>query len=46
MLMNGALVGLWIDAGSRFEDDKTNGVAHFKGTSKRSLQGKQDEWIV
>ena len=24
-----ATVGLWIDAGSRYEDDKTNGVAHF-----------------
>ena len=22
-------VGLWIDAGSRWETDKTNGVAHF-----------------
>jgi len=35
-------VGLWIDAGSRFETDKTNGVAHFlehmafKGTKTRS----------
>ncbi|KAL4226125.1 hypothetical protein ACF0H5_014112 [Mactra antiquata] len=35
-------VGLWIDAGSRYETEKTNGVAHFlehmifKGTSKRS----------
>jgi len=35
-------VGLWIDAGSRFETDKSNGVAHFlehmafKGTKKRS----------
>ena len=35
-------VGLWIDAGSRFEDEKTNGVAHFlehmafKGTKKRT----------
>ena len=35
-------VGLWIDAGSRFENDKNNGVAHFlehmafKGTKKRS----------
>jgi len=35
-------VGLWIDAGSRSENDKNNGVAHFlehmafKGTSKRS----------
>ncbi|XP_063978792.1 mitochondrial-processing peptidase subunit beta [Diachasmimorpha longicaudata] len=37
-----ATVGLWIDAGSRCETDKTNGVAHFmehmafKGTAKRS----------
>lgn len=35
-------VGLWIDAGSRFETDHNNGVAHFlehmifKGTKKRS----------
>lgn len=35
-------VGLWIDAGSRYETEKTNGVAHFlehmifKGTQKRS----------
>lgn len=37
-----ATVGLWIDAGSRFENARNNGVAHFlehmafKGTSKRS----------
>lgn len=37
-----ATVGLWIDAGSRYETDKNNGVAHFlehmafKGTAKRS----------
>jgi len=37
-----ATVGVWIDAGSRFETEETNGVAHFlehmsfKGTSKRS----------
>ncbi|KAK2186147.1 hypothetical protein NP493_212g03021 [Ridgeia piscesae] len=37
-----ATVGLWIDAGSRYENEKNNGVAHFlehmafKGTSKRS----------
>ena len=24
-----ATVGVWIDAGSRFEDDRTNGTAHF-----------------
>lgn len=37
-----ATVGLWIDAGSRYEDANNNGVAHFlehmafKGTAKRS----------
>ncbi|GAA5913563.1 mitochondrial processing peptidase [Sporobolomyces salmoneus] len=37
-----ATVGVWIDAGSRAETDKTSGTAHFlehmafKGTSKRS----------
>lgn len=37
-----ATVGMWIDTGSRYEDEKNNGVAHFlehmafKGTSKRS----------
>lgn len=37
-----ATVGVWIDAGSRFETDQNNGVAHFlehmafKGTQKRS----------
>ncbi|KAL7302269.1 mitochondrial-processing peptidase subunit beta [Trichogramma pretiosum] len=37
-----ATVGLWIDAGSRWESDENNGVAHFmehmafKGTAKRS----------
>uniref|UniRef100_A0A0M3HGR3 Peptidase_M16 domain-containing protein n=1 Tax=Ascaris lumbricoides TaxID=6252 RepID=A0A0M3HGR3_ASCLU len=35
-------VGIWIDAGSRYEDDHNNGVAHFlehmafKGTLTRS----------
>lgn len=24
-----ATVGLWIDAGSRYENEETNGVAHF-----------------
>lgn len=39
-----ATVGVWIDAGSRYETAKTNGVAHFlehlafKGTSKRTQQ--------
>jgi processing peptidase subunit beta len=27
--MQTATVGVWIDAGSRFESDKTNGTAHF-----------------
>lgn len=37
-----ATVGLWIDAGSRYENHQNNGVAHFlehmafKGTAKRS----------
>ncbi|VDK51603.1 unnamed protein product [Anisakis simplex] len=37
-----ATVGIWIDAGSRYENDQNNGVAHFlehmafKGTRKRS----------
>ncbi|KAJ1560108.1 hypothetical protein HK405_008194, partial [Cladochytrium tenue] len=37
-----ATVGVWIDAGSRFESEKTNGAAHFlehmafKGTKTRS----------
>jgi processing peptidase subunit beta len=39
-----ATVGVWIDAGSRYETAKNNGVAHFlehlsfKGTTKRSQQ--------
>jgi processing peptidase subunit beta len=39
-----ATVGVWIDAGSRYETAKNNGAAHFlehmafKGTSKRSQQ--------
>ena len=38
---NSATVGVWIDAGSRFETDETNGTAHFlehlafKGTPVR-----------
>lgn len=24
-----ATIGVWIDAGSRYEDGRTNGVAHF-----------------
>jgi mitochondrial-processing peptidase subunit beta len=39
-----ATVGVWIDAGSRYETAQNNGAAHFlehmafKGTSKRSQQ--------
>ncbi|KAL5725845.1 mitochondrial processing peptidase [Ranunculus cassubicifolius] len=39
-----ATVGVWIDAGSRYENDETNGTAHFlehmifKGTEKRSAR--------
>lgn len=40
-----ATIGVWIDAGSRYEDGRTNGVAHFlehmafKGTKKRTQTG-------
>ncbi|KJH51883.1 peptidase, M16 family [Dictyocaulus viviparus] len=40
--MSTATIGVWIDAGSRYETDKNNGTAHFlehmafKGTSRRS----------
>ncbi|KAI8534077.1 hypothetical protein RHMOL_Rhmol10G0060700 [Rhododendron molle] len=44
-----ATVGVWIDAGSRFETDQTNGTAHFlehmifKGTERRSARELEDE---
>ncbi|XVE68276.1 hypothetical protein DITRI_Ditri09bG0054600 [Diplodiscus trichospermus] len=44
-----ATVGVWIDAGSRFETDETNGTAHFlehmifKGTEKRSARELEEE---
>lgn len=44
-----ATVGVWIDAGSRFETDSTNGTAHFlehmifKGTEKRSARELEEE---
>ncbi|XAR65262.1 Ubiquinol--cytochrome-c reductase [Bertholletia excelsa] len=44
-----ATVGVWIDAGSRFETDETNGVAHFlehmifKGTEKRPVKVLEEE---
>ncbi|XP_050227900.1 probable mitochondrial-processing peptidase subunit beta, mitochondrial [Mercurialis annua] len=44
-----ATVGVWIDAGSRFESDETNGTAHFlehmifKGTEKRSARYLEEE---
>ncbi|RNF20707.1 putative mitochondrial processing peptide beta subunit [Trypanosoma cruzi] len=43
-----ATVGVWIDAGSRFEDLRNNGVAHFlehmnfKGTEKYSKRAVED----
>ncbi|KAG8348509.1 Insulinase (Peptidase family M16) Peptidase M16 inactive domain [Trypanosoma vivax] len=43
-----ATVGVWIDAGSRFEDTTNNGVAHFlehmnfKGTAKYSKRAVED----
>ncbi|KAH9313198.1 hypothetical protein KI387_028233, partial [Taxus chinensis] len=44
-----ATVGVWIDAGSRFETDETNGTAHFlehmifKGTKRRSVRALEEE---
>ncbi|KAL5987347.1 hypothetical protein ACLOJK_038512 [Asimina triloba] len=44
-----ATVGIWIDAGSRYESDETNGTAHFlehmifKGTEKRSVRVLEEE---
>ncbi|XWS44378.1 hypothetical protein CRYUN_Cryun15aG0039900 [Craigia yunnanensis] len=44
-----ATVGVWIDAGSRFETEETNGTAHFlehmifKGTEKRSARQLEEE---
>ncbi|PSR87715.1 Mitochondrial-processing peptidase subunit beta like [Actinidia chinensis var. chinensis] len=44
-----ATVGVWIDAGSRFETDDTNGTAHFlehmifKGTEKRTARELEEE---
>jgi processing peptidase subunit beta len=44
-----ATVGVWIDAGSRFETASTNGTAHFlehlafKGTTARSKQQLEEE---
>uniref|UniRef100_A0A5B7CH96 mitochondrial processing peptidase n=1 Tax=Davidia involucrata TaxID=16924 RepID=A0A5B7CH96_DAVIN len=44
-----ATVGVWIDAGSRFETDETNGTAHFlehmifKGTEKRTARQLEEE---
>ncbi|KAK9867713.1 hypothetical protein WJX84_008185 [Apatococcus fuscideae] len=44
-----ATVGVWIDAGSRYESDKTNGAAHFlehmffKGTKNRSAKQLETE---
>ncbi|KHG03166.1 hypothetical protein F383_27059 [Gossypium arboreum] len=44
-----ATVGVWIDAGSRFETEETNGTAHFlehmifKGTERRSARDLEEE---
>ncbi|VVB14592.1 unnamed protein product [Arabis nemorensis] len=44
-----ATVGVWIDAGSRFESESTNGTAHFlehmifKGTERRTRSGLEEE---
>ncbi|PIA57734.1 hypothetical protein AQUCO_00600452v1 [Aquilegia coerulea] len=44
-----ATVGVWIDAGSRFETKETNGTAHFlehmifKGTEKRMVKVLEEE---
>lgn len=44
-----ATVGVWIDAGSRFETEETNGTAHFlehmifKGTARRSARDLEEE---
>jgi processing peptidase subunit beta len=44
-----ATVGVWIDTGSRYEDAKSNGVAHFlehiifKGTNKREQEALEVE---
>lgn len=44
-----ATVGVWIDAGSRFESDATNGTAHFlehmifKGTERRAVRALEEE---
>lgn len=44
-----ATVGVWIDAGSRFESAETNGTAHFlehmifKGTERRSARQLEEE---
>ncbi|KAK7389339.1 hypothetical protein VNO78_24250 [Psophocarpus tetragonolobus] len=44
-----ATVGVWIDAGSRFETAETNGTAHFlehmifKGTAKRTVRELEEE---
>ena len=42
-------MGVWIDAGSRYETQKNNGTAHFlehmafKGTAKRTTSGLEEE---
>jgi processing peptidase subunit beta len=44
-----ATIGVWIDAGSRYESKETNGTAHFlehmafKGTAKRTAASLEQE---
>ncbi|WOL07749.1 putative mitochondrial-processing peptidase subunit beta, mitochondrial [Canna indica] len=44
-----ATIGVWIDAGSRFESEETNGTAHFlehmifKGTDSRTVRQLEEE---
>lgn len=41
-----ATVGVWIDAGSRFEDEKTNGTAHFLEHMAFKVQVNRANYIL
>ncbi|MCO5601444.1 hypothetical protein L7F22_055567 [Adiantum nelumboides] len=49
LALDTASLGVWIDAGSRFESANTNGTAHFlehmifKGTKRRSMRQLEEE---